>query len=106
MALPVIVNGTVTVRPEAADNCAVMVRVATDSSALDTATVKATVGNGSLSRMVRVWVVTTSSVALVGAPRVTTTVSSSSFRASPMMVTVMVPPAAPAGMTSGEAVME
>src|SRR5512145_2356132 len=56
--------------------------------------------------MVAVWVDGVPSVAFVGVPRVTTTVSFGSSSASAVMVMVMVAVVEPAGIVSGLAVIE
>ena len=60
---------------------------------------------GSLSVIVAVWMVAAPAVALMGVPRVTMTVSPGSFTKSSSTVMVIGPLVAPAGMTSGLAVM-
>ena len=99
--MPLTVNGTDTLDADAAESCAVTVNAPLSPTDVWVAEVNAKVGAASSSVIVAVCTVVAPSVALVGVPRVRTTVSFASSSVSDVIVIVAVPVVAPAVMEIG-----
>ena len=101
VALPVTVNGTLTSSPDAALSSTRAAATPSPSPWLALIRAKATLGGTSLSWIVNVCTNPAPSAALVGAPRVTSTVSSASSSPSSTSVSTRSALRLPAGITSG-----